>query len=119
MLNEFLIKTNKTYDKTVINDVQRALNEIGLTDMKAPDLAEKLNQLAESYKLLKLHCQYLAQYKGYTDSFFHKELTLLEDYIKYIARTYNLTLPFSFEKLISTEENTNQKQDFKLEFEDF
>ena len=30
--------------------MSEALNEIGLTDMKAPD-RRKLNQLAESYKL--------------------------------------------------------------------
>lgn len=148
MLNEFLSQTNKAYDKTAVNDVQRVISDIGLTDMKASDVSDKLGKLVEIYNLIEVHCRYLTQCKGLKDSFYHRELSLLEDFIQYLSYLYDIPLPqsvgrptgwYEVESLETvviddiknpeapyvscednpTEETTHQKNSFDLELEDF
>jgi predicted DNA-binding protein len=98
MIKQFLKQTMKQYEKSVISDLERLTQQLNLENECLENRYDIFYNLAEIYNSFDLHCRYLTEKKGYSDSLYHRELEAIEDFIKYLIDLYKF--PQSFEKLV-------------------
>jgi len=113
MLDKFLQEKNIRIKPPIIKDIKRLIKNIDTQNVKVSNKYDVFNSLAKAFLQIQKHVELLDKMnKKNTD--YHKELNILEQFIKYLIELYSFDQ--DFKKLIDRQ---NKHTEYKVSNQTF